>query len=118
MDICLGHQAIVEAYGGQIEYAGEIFHGQVSLINHNGLEMFQNLPPLLPVARYHSLICNRIPKDFIVNSFVDQMIMSVRYNTDRVCGFQFHPESILTPSGDQILEKIVYWASLKYHIQD
>jgi len=112
--ICLGHQAIVEAYGGVIGYAGEIFHGKVSLINHDGLEMFKDISQPLPVARYHSLVCNKIPKNFIINSYFKEMIMSVRNNLDRVCGFQFHPESILTTCGDQILEKIIDWAALKY----
>jgi anthranilate synthase component II len=112
--ICLGHQAIVEAYGGIIGYAGEIFHGKASLINHDGLEMFEGLPQPLPVARYHSLICNKIPKNFIINSYFNNMIMSVRNNLDYVCGFQFHPESILTTSGALLLEKIIDWASLKY----
>ncbi|AWI49415.1 anthranilate synthase component II (plasmid) [Buchnera aphidicola (Schizaphis graminum)] len=112
--ICLGHQAIVEAYGGIIGYAGEIFHGKASLINHDGLEMFEGLPQPLPVARYHSLICNKIPKNFIINSYFNDMIMSVRNNLDYVCGFQFHPESILTTSGALLLEKIINWASLKY----
>ncbi|CAI6375799.1 unnamed protein product [Macrosiphum euphorbiae] len=92
--ICLGHQAIVEAYGGIIGYAGEIFHGKASLINHDGLEMFKGITQPLPVARYHSLVCNKIPKNFIINSYFEKMIMSVRNNLDRVCGFQFHPESI------------------------
>ncbi|WAI18673.1 MAG: gamma-glutamyl-gamma-aminobutyrate hydrolase family protein (plasmid) [Buchnera aphidicola (Acyrthosiphon caraganae)] len=112
--ICLGHQAIVEAYGGIIGYAGEIFHGKASLINHDGLEMFRDIPQPLPVARYHSLICNKIPKNFIINSYFQEMIMSVRNNLDHVCGFQFHPESILTTCGDEILEKIINWASSKY----
>ncbi|QCI17425.1 anthranilate synthase component II (plasmid) [Buchnera aphidicola (Aphis helianthi)] len=112
--ICLGHQAIVEAYGGIIGYAGEIFHGKASLINHDGLEMFEGLPQPLPVARYHSLICNKIPKNFIINSYFNNMIMSVRNNLDYVCGFQFHPESILTTSGGLLLEKIINWASMKY----
>ncbi|CAI6375812.1 unnamed protein product [Macrosiphum euphorbiae] len=112
--IGLGHQAIVEAYGGIIGYAGEIFHGKASLINHDGLEMFKGITQPLPVARYHSLVCNKIPKNFIINSYFEKMIMSVRNNLDRVCGFQFHPESILTTCGDQILEKIISWASLKY----
>jgi anthranilate synthase/aminodeoxychorismate synthase-like glutamine amidotransferase len=112
--ICLGHQAIVEAYGGIIGYAGEIFHGKASLINHDGLEMFEGLPQPLPVARYHSLICNKIPKNFIINSYFDNMIMSVRNDLDYVCGFQFHPESILTTSGGLLLEKIIKWTSLKY----
>lgn len=112
--ICLGHQAIVEAYGGIIGYAGEIFHGKASLINHDGLEMFEGLPQPLPVARYHSLICNKIPKNFIINSYFNNMIMSVRNNLDYVCGFQFHPESILTTSGALLLQKIVDWGSMKY----
>ncbi|WAI19263.1 MAG: aminodeoxychorismate/anthranilate synthase component II (plasmid) [Buchnera aphidicola (Brevicoryne brassicae)] len=113
--ICLGHQAIVEAYGGMIDYAGEIFHGKASLINHDGLEMFKDIPQPLPVARYHSLVvCKDIPKNFVINSFFKEMIMSVRNNSDHVCGFQFHPESILTTCGDQILKKIIKWSSLKY----
>ncbi|QCI22472.1 glutamine amidotransferase-related protein [Buchnera aphidicola] len=113
--ICLGHQAIVEAYGGMIDYAGEIFHGKASLINHDGLEMFRGIPQPLPVARYHSLVvCQDIPKNFIINSFFNKMVMSVRNNLDRVCGFQFHPESILTTCGDQMLKQIISWASLKY----
>lgn len=111
--ICLGHQAIVEAYGGIIGYAGEIFHGKASLINHDGLEMFEGLPQPLPVARYHSLICNKIPKNFIINSYFNNMIMSVRNNLDYVCGFQFHPESILTTSGALLLQKIVDWGDRK-----
>lgn len=76
--------------------------------------MFKNVPQYLPVARYHSLICSSVPKDFIINSSCHQMIMSVRHKTERVCGLQCHPESILTPSGDRILKQIIHWASLKY----
>lgn len=112
--ICLGHQAIVEAYGGAIGYAHEIYHGKSSLIHHDALEMFQGLSQPLPVARYHSLICNKIPKNFTVNSHYNKTIMSVRNNTDRVCGFQFHPESILTTQGDKILQQIIQWASFKH----
>ncbi|QCI21903.1 aminodeoxychorismate/anthranilate synthase component II (plasmid) [Buchnera aphidicola (Hyadaphis tataricae)] len=113
--ICLGHQAIIEAYGGMIKYAGEIFHGKASLINHDGLEMFKNIPQPLPVARYHSLVvCKDLPNHFVINSFFEKMIMSVRNDFDRVCGFQFHPESILTTCGDQILKNIIAWASSKY----
>lgn len=112
--ICLGHQAIVEAYGGMIGYAGEIFHGKASLINHDGLEMFEGLPQPLPVARYHSLVCNKMPRNFIINSYFNNMIMSVRNNLDYVCGFQFHPESILTVSGALVLEQIINWGGMKY----
>nr|AAF82321.1 anthranilate synthase small subunit [Buchnera aphidicola] len=111
--ICLGHQAIVEAYGGVIDYADAIFHGKVSRICHDGLEMFHNIPQHLSVARYHSLVCKKCPSYFVVNSYVDNIIMSIRHNTHRVCGFQFHPESILTPVGDQLLEQVIYWAVSK-----
>nr|WP_261979561.1 hypothetical protein [Buchnera aphidicola] len=76
--------------------------------------MFEGLPQPLPVARYHSLVCNKIPKNFIINSYFNNMIMSVRNNVDYVCGFQFHPESILTVSGTLILEKIINWGAMKY----
>ncbi|CAL4326042.1 Anthranilate synthase component 2 (plasmid) [Buchnera aphidicola (Cavariella theobaldi)] len=109
--ICLGHQAIVEAYGGIIGRAGEIIHGKASCIQHDGLEMFTGLSQPLPVARYHSLICNTIPPHFVVNAHCDNMIMAVRHNIDRVCGFQFHPESILTTQGSQLLEQILAWAA-------
>nr|AAF82315.1 anthranilate synthase small subunit [Buchnera aphidicola] len=112
--ICLGHQAIIEAYGGSIKYTDEIFHGKVSLINHDGLEMFKGIPQPLSVARYHSLVCDEIPSCFTVNSSIHKMIMSIRHNVEYVCGLQFHPESILTPHGDQILKQIIDWASLKY----
>ncbi|CAL4326065.1 Anthranilate synthase component 2 (plasmid) [Buchnera aphidicola (Protaphis terricola)] len=112
--ICLGHQAIIEAYGGSIGYAGEVFHGRASFINHDGLEMFSGLSQPLPVARYHSLICNKIPKNFIINSYFNNMVMSVRNNIDHVCGFQFHPESILTTDGTALLQNIIYWGAMKY----
>ncbi|QCI24665.1 anthranilate synthase component II (plasmid) [Buchnera aphidicola (Muscaphis stroyani)] len=113
--ICLGHQAIVEAYGGLIGQAGEIFHGKTSLINHDGLEMFKGMPQPLLVARYHSLICNKIPQGFVINSYLQKIVMSIRNNTDHICGFQFHPESILTTWGSQLLKNILIWAFSKYN---
>lgn len=111
--ICLGHQAISEAYGGAIGYASEIYHGKTSLIYHDGLKMFQGIPQPLLVARYHSLICHTIPSSFVINSYLDNMVMSIRHSSDRVCGFQFHPESILTTWGDQLLIQIINWVSEK-----
>ncbi|QCI24124.1 anthranilate synthase component II (plasmid) [Buchnera aphidicola (Macrosiphoniella sanborni)] len=116
--ICLGHQAIVEAYGGTIGYADEVFHGQSSLISHDGLAMFQGMPQPLSVARYHSLICTSIPSCFVINSHFKKMVMSVRHDVDRVCGVQFHPESILTTRGDQMLAQIINWSSEKYDTQE
>ncbi|MDU4311502.1 MAG: bifunctional anthranilate synthase glutamate amidotransferase component TrpG/anthranilate phosphoribosyltransferase TrpD [Klebsiella michiganensis] len=95
--ICLGHQAIVEAYGGYVGQAGEILHGKASSIEHDGQAMFAGLSNPLPVARYH----------------FNGMVMAVRHDADRVCGFQFHPESILTTQGARLLEQTLAWALQK-----
>nr|NMN91647.1 anthranilate synthase component 2 [Brenneria salicis ATCC 15712 = DSM 30166]RBP61440.1 anthranilate synthase component II [Brenneria salicis ATCC 15712 = DSM 30166]RLM30345.1 anthranilate synthase component II [Brenneria salicis ATCC 15712 = DSM 30166] len=108
--ICLGHQAIVEAYGGHVGQAGEILHGKASVIEHDGLGMFNGLPSPLPVARYHSLVGSNIPASLTVNARFNDMVMAVRNDADRVCGFQFHPESILTTHGARLLEQTLDWA--------
>ncbi|MTD39570.1 anthranilate synthase component II [Erwinia sp. CPCC 100877] len=108
--ICLGHQAIVEAYGGNVGQAGEILHGKASAITHDGKAMFAGLPDPLPVARYHSLVGSQIPATLTINATFDDMVMAVRHDAERVCGFQFHPESILTPLGAKLLEQTLAWA--------
>lgn len=108
--ICLGHQAIVEAYGGYVGQAGEILHGKASSIEHDGLGMFSGLPNPLPVARYHSLVGSNVPAGLTINAHYDGMVMAVRHDEDRVCGFQFHPESILTAQGARLLEQTLAWA--------
>ncbi len=111
--ICLGHQAIVEAYGGQVGQAGEILHGKASAITHDGAAMFAGLSNPLPVARYHSLVGSDIPAGLTVNASFNGMVMAVRHEADRVCGFQFHPESILTTQGARLLEQTLAWALAK-----
>lgn len=108
--IGLGYQAIVEAYGGCINQAGEILHGQAALIEHDGLAMFNGLPNPLLAAGYHSQVGSNVPDELIVNAHFNNMMMAVRHDRDRVCGFQFHPESILTPAGDLLLEQTIAWA--------
>lgn len=108
--ICLGHQAIVEAYGGQVSQAGEILHGKASAISHDGIGMFQGLSNPLPVARYHSLVGSNTPEELTINATFNGMVMAVRHDADRVCGFQFHPESILTTQGAHLLEQTLAWA--------
>lgn len=108
--ICLGHQAIVEAYGGHVGQAGEILHGKASLVEHDGEGMFSGLPSPLPVARYHSLVGSQIPAGLTVNASFNGMVMAVRHDKERVCGFQFHPESILTTQGARLLEQTLEWA--------
>lgn len=108
--ICLGHQAIVEAYGGHVGQAGEILHGKASAIDHDDQGMFAGLNTPLPVARYHSLVGSNIPDGLTVNATYNGMVMAVRDDANRVCGFQFHPESILTSQGARLLEQTLAWA--------
>ncbi|OCG74954.1 bifunctional anthranilate synthase glutamate amidotransferase component TrpG/anthranilate phosphoribosyltransferase TrpD [Gilliamella sp. Occ4-3] len=108
--ICLGYQAIVESYGGAIVPAGDILHGKASLIEHDEQAMFKGLPNPLPVARYHSLKGENIPKTLTINALCNNIVMAVRNDEDRVCGFQFHPESILTIQGVELLEQTIKWA--------
>ncbi|WP_343128172.1 aminodeoxychorismate/anthranilate synthase component II [Buchnera aphidicola (Takecallis taiwana)] len=107
--ICLGHQAIVEYYGGTVEYSGLIVHGKTSYIYHDQKAMFFNLPNPFLVARYHSLVCKNIPKNLVINAFLNDMVMAVRNDQDKVCSFQFHPESILTTYGTKLLNNTLNW---------
>ncbi|KAB8308895.1 anthranilate synthase component II [Rahnella sp. Lac-M11] len=108
--ICLGHQAIVETYGGFVGQAGEILHGKASSVTHDNEAMFAGMNNPLPVARYHSLVGSQIPEGLTVNARFGDMVMAVRHEEDRVCGFQFHPESILTSQGARLLEQTLAWA--------
>lgn len=108
--ICLGHQAIIEAYGGHVGQAGEILHGKASAITHDHQAMFAGLSNPLPVARYHSLVGSNTPDELTINATFNGMVMAVRHDADRVCGFQFHPESILTTQGARLLEQTLAWA--------
>ncbi|RJX69537.1 aminodeoxychorismate/anthranilate synthase component II [Vibrio sinensis] len=113
--ICLGHQAIVEAYGGKVEGAGEIVHGKVSMMAHDAHPIYANLPSPLAIARYHSLVATEVPNVLTVTAQVDGLVMSVVQEQDKVCGFQFHPESIMTTYGATLLTNAIEWA-LASHI--
>ncbi|WP_413701680.1 aminodeoxychorismate/anthranilate synthase component II [Psychromonas sp. KJ10-10] len=102
--ICLGHQALIEQYGGVVGGADEIMHGKSSLISHCGDRMFSGLSQPLSVARYHSLIGTTVPESLEVIADFEGMCMAVYNQADRVIGFQFHPESILTCEGANLLE--------------
>ncbi|CDG21322.1 Anthranilate synthase component II [Xenorhabdus poinarii G6] len=108
--ICLGHQAIIEAYGGKISAAQEILHGKATPATHDGQGMFSGLPNPLPVARYHSLTAESVPTTLIVSASCGDTVMAVRHDEHKVCGFQFHPESILTTQGVKLLEQTLAWA--------
>jgi anthranilate synthase component 2 len=103
LGICLGHQALCEAYGGTVGAAGEIVHGKRSLIEHNGHGVFAGLQSPLPVARYHSLVATYVPEELTVIAHYQGMPMAIEQQDDRVLGFQFHPESIMTSEGARLL---------------
>jgi anthranilate synthase component 2 len=103
LGICLGHQAIVESYGGKIIRADKVMHGKSSLIKHCADKMFANMPQPLPVARYHSLMASNMPDQLTVLANFDDIPMAVAHLKDKMLGFQFHPESILTSHGSQLL---------------
>lgn len=111
LGICLGHQAIGAAFGGEILRAALIKHGKTSLITHQSEGIFSGLPSPLEVMRYHSLIIEKcsIPKELecIAHSVDDQEIMAIKHRQYPVFGLQFHPESIGTPSGKHILNNFL-----------
>lgn len=112
--ICLGHQAIVEAYGGKVAGAGEIIHGKVSMMVHENHPTYHNLPSPFAIARYHSLVATKVTDELTITAEVDGLVMSVVEENHKVCGFQFHPESIMTTYGATLLENTINWALEKY----
>lgn len=113
LGICLGHQAICEYYGGTVGSAGEIIHGKSSMVTHSGKEMFEGLSNPLPVARYHSLVATRVPDALEVVASYGQMPMAVLQREDKVLGFQFHPESIMTIEGARLLTQSLAFITAK-----
>ncbi|RIY33864.1 anthranilate synthase component II [Psittacicella melopsittaci] len=107
--ICLGHQALIEVFGGQVVHAGEVLHGKVSRITHDQEYMFANLANPMPVARYHSLKGTDLPPELVVNAQYQDIVMAFRHRDLPICGFQFHPESILTVEGGKLLGQTVAW---------
>ena len=108
--VCLGHQAIVEGFGGEIGPAPRIVHGKASAVTHDGVGIFAGLPSPLTVGRYHSWAATRVPDDLATTARLDEIVMAVMHKTLPVAGVQFHPESILTPDGGRLLENVLTWA--------
>ncbi len=111
LGVCLGHQAICEAFGATITYAKELMHGKKSRIYvANGSALFQGLPPLIEGARYHSLCADRstLPDElFVIAETEDGEVMGVKHADFDIYGVQFHPESVLTPQGDRIISNFL-----------
>jgi anthranilate synthase/aminodeoxychorismate synthase-like glutamine amidotransferase len=106
LGVCLGHQSIVEVFGGKVVRAGRLMHGKTSLVQHDGLGLFAHMPQPCEVGRYHSLIAEpaALPAELAVTArTAEGEIMGVRHRDLAVEGVQFHPESILTPQGPHLL---------------
>ncbi|TNF97949.1 MAG: aminodeoxychorismate/anthranilate synthase component II [Gammaproteobacteria bacterium] len=115
LGVCLGHQSIGQAFGGKIIRAREIMHGKTSMIHHDGKGLFAGLPNPFQATRYHSLVIEKetIPDVLEVTAWTQNddgsrdEIMGVRHTEFPVVGMQFHPESILTPQGHQMLQNFI-----------
>jgi anthranilate synthase/aminodeoxychorismate synthase-like glutamine amidotransferase len=100
LGVCLGHQAIVEAFGGRVGQARALLHGKSSRVRHDGEGVFRGLPSELEAGRYHSLAAQEVPDELLVSARTkDGEVMGVRHRAYPVEGVQFHPESVLTPDG-------------------
>lgn len=110
LGVCLGHQCICDAFGGEVVRADRLMHGKTSLIHHDGAGVFRGLPNPLTAARYHSLIARRetLPDCLVVTAETDEReVMGLRHTEHQVEGVQFHPESILTTAGKDLLRNFV-----------
>jgi anthranilate synthase/aminodeoxychorismate synthase-like glutamine amidotransferase len=108
LGVCLGHQAIVEAFGGEVGQARRLVHGKASRIEHDGRGLFADLPRPLEGGRYHSLAAVRVPDELEVCATTDDgEVMAVRHRELPVDGIQFHPESVLTPDGAMLAQNFL-----------
>jgi para-aminobenzoate synthetase component 2 len=117
--VCLGNQAIIEYFGGELDFLDYPYHGKQSLIRHDGRTIYKGIHNPFPAGRYHSLIGKNIPKCLDVTATLDRstestserLVMGVRHKELPIEGVQFHPESILTfPHGIKIIKNVISWA--------
>ena len=111
LGVCLGHQCIVEHFGGSIVAAQFLMHGKTSQIKHDGKTVYRSLPNPFEVGRYHSLAAKRdkVPQNLTVTAKTEEgEVMGVRHKALPIEGVQFHPESVLTPDGARVLENFLY----------
>lgn len=107
LGICLGQQVMIEQAGGVVERADRIVHGKASALIHDSQGPFAGLPSPLWVGRYHSLAARVAPDRFVVHATTEGLVMAISDPVARQFGFQFHPESILTPDGDRLLRNVL-----------
>lgn len=108
LGICLGHQALGEFFGAKLIKASNIFHGKTSEIFHENDLLFENIPQQTPFMRYHSLILSEVKSPLMVTAYTkENEIMALRHESLKIFGVQFHPESILSPFGMQIIKNFI-----------
>jgi anthranilate synthase/aminodeoxychorismate synthase-like glutamine amidotransferase len=108
LGVCLGHQAIVQVFGGEVGQARELVHGKATLVTHDGRGIFTGLPSDFLAGRYHSLAATSVPDVFEVSATAaDGEVMAVRHTGLPIDGVQFHPESVLTPLGRDIAKNFL-----------
>lgn len=120
LGVCLGHQAIGQAYGGDVIRAKSLMHGKTSPIHHTGKGLFKDMPNPFTATRYHSLAIDRstLPDDLEVTAWTDDgEIMGVQHKARPIHGVQFHPESIATEGGHQLLANFLDLAGVKRSVQ-
>ncbi|QDE32533.1 aminodeoxychorismate/anthranilate synthase component II [Shewanella polaris] len=113
LGVCLGHQAIAQVYGVEVVRAKRVMHGKTSLIEHNQQGLFTQLALPLQVTRYHSLLVHQVPNEFTLDAWFDdpihgREIMAMSHNKLRIFSVQFHPESILTQQGHELLDNFLH----------
>jgi len=114
LGVCLGHQSIGEAFGGMTIHAGRLMHGKTDQIQHQGEGIFHNMPEPFTATRYHSLVVDRahLPEKLLATAFTaDGEVMALRHVSDPTVGVQFHPESISTEKGHQLLQNFLNLAN-------
>jgi anthranilate synthase/aminodeoxychorismate synthase-like glutamine amidotransferase len=108
LGVCLGHQAIVQVFGGEVGQAQQLVHGKATLVEHDGRGIFAGLPLDFLAGRYHSLAATSVPEVFEVSATAaDGEVMAVRHTGLPIDGVQFHPESVLTPHGSDIAKNFL-----------
>jgi len=107
LGICLGQQALTQSYGGVIGHAGETVHGKSSIVTLTEHPVFAGMGDKMPVARYHSLMATKVPDDVEVIACYENIPMAIYHQQDNALGYQFHPESILTPNGALLLQQSI-----------
>jgi anthranilate synthase/aminodeoxychorismate synthase-like glutamine amidotransferase len=121
LGVCLGHQAIGYAFGGNVVRAERIRHGKTSPIFHDGQTIYRGLPNPFEATRYHSLIVERkaLPECLEISAWTEEgEIMGLRHRSHKVEGVQFHPESILTPFGSRLIKNFIHSISWKVETND